>query len=369
MASPMQVQELVDHCLIFLDSPNLRACALVTRAWAANAQAHLFRRVSFRMPTAMTNEQRWYHLHSAPHLMRHVQYLEVVSESLPPAVFDAICRSPLLRPQHASIDLGGRALASLAATALQEFVSQPTLRRLKFRCNFADPALFLLIWARCSPAIRHLDLAATDLVAQASGTPALPLEPIPPHAKRTRLTTLAITASSHGVNDWLFHELSPFDCTSLKALSILGHPQLTGWVDTSFPPTIRNIEIFDFVAWGVPPVITLSAFPRLRILRLHLRGFPYALPVLATLSSSSAIQKIVLTLHYPLDDSLQDVDRRMCELPIDPLPVVELEIALDGRWWRSAKKRFFPLLDANSRIQRVDPPTDWLSDCIASLGG
>ncbi|KAJ6525908.1 hypothetical protein DFH09DRAFT_1416188 [Mycena vulgaris] len=147
-------QELVNHIIDFFhDTPtDLKACALVSRAFVYAAQSHIFKKLSIRnygppiSKTAATLLSRCQEtLHTSPHLVQHRLTLYPRPMSL--ETFSAICNFTLSLP---------------FAIALQRLFSPPTLRFVSLECLYGDPSTFMQIWDRCAPDLKHLGLRCSQ---------------------------------------------------------------------------------------------------------------------------------------------------------------------------------------------------------------
>ncbi|KAJ7662702.1 hypothetical protein DFH06DRAFT_357066 [Mycena polygramma] len=170
--NPLAVQELVDHCLTFVHAtPDLRACALVSRSWAHPAQSQLFRerRIVWR---SSQDDMRWMRfrrlLGTSPHLIPYIRYLAVAVPHTEVGMLSQICGFPFTHLASIYISIVGEISHYIASTLQKLFRGRSVLRRVKLRGQLRDPHNFMPIWVGTSqtvaPGVRTievLDLAAT----------------------------------------------------------------------------------------------------------------------------------------------------------------------------------------------------------------
>jgi hypothetical protein len=170
--------------------------------------------------------------HTSPHLVRHISRLDL-HPVLSPDTFTAICAFPFtnLRSAHVFAFL----MTPHSALALQQLLSQPTLRDITIGGHFADGAPFMQIWNRCSPSIQHLHL---DCRPTNNAT----FHPIPPRSSPLlHLESLRLRLyDNEGFRAWLNGPMCPFDFSRLKTLSIRGH---TG--NMSLTPCAHSLQVLD----------------------------------------------------------------------------------------------------------------------------
>ncbi|KAJ6572017.1 hypothetical protein B0H19DRAFT_674952 [Mycena capillaripes] len=245
--NPLSIQELVDHSIGFLYNSvsDLRACALVSRAWVDAAQSSIFRRISIMHFGNVPHPSVWTRLketlNTSPHLIRHIQQLTVIPDEISLDDFSALCNLPFTHLNRVFVFNYPHLSASIAES-IQQLLSLPTIRRVGILCTFDDPTTFLQIWDRCSPSIRHLEIYITE---QSIPT----VQPAAHHCSAPIvLESLRIT-SVEGLNGWLAHELCPFDFSILKVLSVDINTDLLRW--PLFRSAFSTIEALDFKAYDV----------------------------------------------------------------------------------------------------------------------
>ncbi|KAK6981617.1 hypothetical protein R3P38DRAFT_3113814 [Favolaschia claudopus] len=320
--SPLDIQELVDHCIDCLaGSPyDLLSCALVARAWVDGAQSHLLRRPhstnrhvehawdGSRIPEFYDTLVRY------PHLARHVDDLWVVASRA-----EKLCHLNFTRLKCLSV-----VSHDPLPEAFRHLLSLPTLHHLEFTTfNRLEPA-FPPPWKYCSTTIQHLTLFCVDL----SGlTHAFPIIPGIQHI-RLKSLWLDVDVGSETLNDLA---LFPFDVSAIQALGIT---------------TRISVPQVPFSTWTVQVLVLyltrgddndihnldLSSFPNLALLRICLRSSlpPSLLTTLATIVPSQRIDTIALSFRDVLNPATPtDLDLVLSSLPLSPPPSFELVRADD----------------------------------------
>ncbi|KAJ6459109.1 hypothetical protein C8R47DRAFT_1162358 [Mycena vitilis] len=180
--SPLDVPELLDHCLSFLQcsATALRACSLVSRLWAYPAQSRLFAGFSIvrrQYSASKSYEKQWAlfrrSLDASPRLILHIRHLEVELPAAEVATLSQICDFPFVNLVSVSLWVTGAAAISEAiATVIRRLLRHLTLRRLKLRGVFRAPQDFSRVWGssphQVAPAvagIEVLDISAAYLEA------------------------------------------------------------------------------------------------------------------------------------------------------------------------------------------------------------
>ncbi|KAJ6624237.1 hypothetical protein B0H10DRAFT_1943422 [Mycena sp. CBHHK59/15] len=223
--SPLDIQEVVDHCIDFLhDSvPDLRACALVHRSWVDAAQFHLFRHISFSNVVENQNVRcsRFLDIFGASprnaRIRGFVSRFEVRLRQLTHNNFVAI--SPLF-PRLRHIHISGTSkphVPPLDVSALRQLLSLPTVERVEiYYWSFANASEFLQIWEGCSRSIRHLSLGRIGISSDANHW--ITQQHSATHStRRIKLESLDIW-EAQPISSWLADGDCQFDFSHLKTL-------------------------------------------------------------------------------------------------------------------------------------------------------
>ncbi|KAJ7495535.1 hypothetical protein FB451DRAFT_1387558 [Mycena latifolia] len=286
-SNPLCLPELADQCLDFLpdSSPDLLACALVSRAWTGAAQRRLFETLSFSLKD---QEHMWDGMQEifriSPHLIPYVRRIDINADRISIETLSAVCNIPFTQLAHVAI-FHISVLSLPMALAFQRLLSLPALRYVSVNSIFTDPVMFFKIWDGCSASIRHLELSR-------SPPNYIPTEFYHPPDSPIRLESLRTTGESAA---WLTHAACPFDLSRLKLLSIFNHTEI-GWEALASANAQQTIEAFDFVALAPHP-FNLSSLPRLSFLRISVQypaQLPFVIRTLSTIPPANRIRKIVL---------------------------------------------------------------------------
>ncbi|KAJ6517612.1 hypothetical protein DFH09DRAFT_1195320 [Mycena vulgaris] len=367
--NPLTVQELVDHCIGFLYNsvPDLRACALVSRAWVDAAQSNIFRRISIMHFGNVPHPSIWMRLketlNTSPHLIRHIQQLTVVPDEISLADFSALCNLPFTHLDRVFV-FNYPHLSASTAGFIQKLLSLPTVRRVGILCTFDHPTRFLQIWDRCSPSIRHLELYITE-----GSTPIV--RPAAHHCSAPIvLESLRIT-SVEGLGGWLAHELCPFDFSTLKLLSVHTNTNLLCW--PIFRSALSTIEALDFKAYdGWTPCIDLSPFTNLVTLRMSMAGdaaLAVVLDTLSTVTPVNSIQTIIVTASR-LDAAIcAQLESKIISLPLHRSVLeVEMNLIIGDVHRNDNLAKYFPTLSAMNKLRQIDRD-GWTDNWFDTVAG
>ncbi|KAJ6533716.1 hypothetical protein B0H19DRAFT_1383655 [Mycena capillaripes] len=354
--TPFNVPELVDQCINFLGGSKcaLQACALVSRSWVYPAQTLLFR--EFRLTVRGSTTKVWARLRaslkSSPHLIRHVRSLDLELGETEIATLGQICNFQFTHLDRICVvHLGYLALQS--AQALQQLLGRPTLRRVELRCMFLDPAHFMQIWSDCSPSIRHVDMRCLSVRPHFSIVP-YPGTPI-------RLESLHM-GSEGSLDSRLLQESRLFDPSHLTTLSFDSKINVN-WQELT--PHVRTVKTLIFEATDPRAPLDLSLLPSLTVMRIYIPSARSRMLSLQTLHEtlsglppSSDIHKIVIVpeVAKPGSTICEQIDRILSTLPVDPLPMVELEMR---RKHYDSVVSYFPRLTSKNLLHRVDCLSEW----------
>ncbi|KAJ6566212.1 hypothetical protein B0H19DRAFT_1137201 [Mycena capillaripes] len=364
LPNPLIVPELIEHCISYLgDSPrDLQACAVVCRRWVHAAQSHLFRAptVTNEYKPIKTNEIRWGQFRDvlaiSPHLIRHIHSFHVEGLEAYSATLSQICHFPFTHLTSVFISISG-CLWEASLLAIEQLLSLPTLRRVKFGCVFGNWADFMQVWARCSPAIRHLELASGVRTAFPSSSPLMT-----PRTTPLALESLRIESEP---DELACCHTELFDPSHLKVLSV----GVSSWqkiiASKSFALALETITVLDIPEdfHNSPGTVDISAFPNLALLRIgttnwHLFG-TRPLQILTTISASNSVIRtitLVPTLGPLPSEICEQLDAELSNLPMPQLPMVELEVDASDF---DEMSPHFPCMAATNLLRRADSSHEW----------
>ncbi|KAF7367320.1 F-box domain-containing protein [Mycena sanguinolenta] len=354
-------QELVDECLSHLPSPSneLKACALVCRAWCYTAQRLIFSMVSVAWTT--NRYQRLEEtLHASPHLIQHIRSLTLHrSSAASPEIsaFEKICMFPFTHLENVYI-FHSSDVTLQSARAMRRLLSLPTLRLLDIQCTFEESPAFLAIWDGCSPSIRHLHLRCHKRWI------VNPLRPKQFSLPSVRIVpeSLKIDLSSN-IDEWLNHDQCPIDISRLAVLAIDTRTAVLSW--PRMVPSLQTIEALDLSSRG-NGVVDLSLLPNLLFLRIDSISWlsvQVALDTVATIPASSRIHEIILRIATPEapDAVCEQLDSEIGGLSFPYLSYVGLEMSIpDYNDWAS----HFPRLCSKDLLVRTSTGNDWFETQI-----
>ncbi|KAJ6525920.1 hypothetical protein DFH09DRAFT_1095478 [Mycena vulgaris] len=328
-------QELVNHIIDFLhDTPtDLKACALVSRAFVYEAQSHIFKELSIGNFGAMKSDidALWSRcqatMHASPHLVQHIHRFELYPRPMSTDTLSTICTFPFTHLKE--IRISPVILSHSIAIALQQLFGLPTLRFVRLHCSFNSPSTLIEIWDRCPPGLKHLELGCSHLSSQTSTEafhPTPPRRPAP-----IRLDSLRIMAPVMGLRDWMDHPLCPFDFSGLRVVSISDRIEVLRW--SKIIPALRTVEVLDFAVFGPDTRIDLSSCLDLAFLRISVNGYydwPMVLnTVLSTIAPSNHIRKIVISGVFTDGIAAEELDAGLSSLPMHHLPAFHFEMDPD----------------------------------------
>ncbi|KAK6996904.1 hypothetical protein R3P38DRAFT_3068371 [Favolaschia claudopus] len=318
--NPLEIQELLDHCIGFLagSTSALLACALVARSWAHTSQSHLFRSPSDTNPKFPRRGKLILGFHNAlctsDHLVREVLELSLEVGQLGSDTVDAICSIGFTHLVNLRLTMPWEEHL-LPGSALERLVNLPTLRRLSFTANLPLSKCTPLC-SHCSRTIRHFEFefyepAALPWEATLAATP-FPFQ----------LESLRIYV--YGENP---HEvLELFDFSQSKAVS-LDIGVYIPWESISLSQS--RIRILDLDVVEESDLLDLSQYSELQYLRLHFNDVmpPMVLPTLDSLRRCKNLLELVLSgpYHTLVEEHCLQIDAVLSSLPSPPLAAVEIE--------------------------------------------
>ncbi|KAJ6556514.1 hypothetical protein DFH09DRAFT_1164680 [Mycena vulgaris] len=327
-------QELVNHIINFLHDTrtDLKACALVSRAFVYAAQSHIFTELSISRYRATTSEidALWSRcqatLHASPHLVQHIHRFKLHPRQMSIDTLSAICTFPFTHLKEVCIR--DFTPSPPFAIALQQLFSLPSLRLVSLECWYNDPWTFMQIWDRCAPGLKHLELKCSQKSNKAFH-PTSHRWPTPIRLDSLRIRR--VMDRGIGMRDWMDHAFCPFDFSALRVLSISSFTEVLRW--SKLGPCLRTLEALDFTASTYDdPMIDLSTFPCLVVLRISIdRDFawPMVLDTLSTIAPSNHIRKIVICGVFADGIAAEELDSRLSSLPMHHSPTFHLEMDPD----------------------------------------
>ncbi|KAJ6463933.1 hypothetical protein C8R45DRAFT_1024641 [Mycena sanguinolenta] len=287
--------------------------------------------------------------------------------------FEKICNIPYTHLESVFI-LDGEITFTLKsftlryARALQRLLSLPTLCRVKLSATFPDPAAFLAVWDKCSPAIKHLELRCRNDMQD-------DLHPTVPHSSApVALRSLKLDMyNCDSVDEWLNHENCPFDLSQLAVLSVT-NPRaiLLGIRRSRMIPALQTIQALDLnigISFDEEAFIDLSLFSNLQFLRIslycQLHQIAIALQTLSTITVSSAICDIVISFWPTLIKAqaiCDQLDSKIAGLPLQHSWSVGLEMNIMNIDYYTWVASLFPRLQSRNLLYRSG--SDWFEMCI-----
>ncbi|KAJ7719028.1 hypothetical protein DFH07DRAFT_859731 [Mycena maculata] len=352
---PHLAQELTDHIIGFLrDSPSdWPACALVSRSWVYAAQAHIFRRMYFLSSDGATDERRWARFlefsTKSPGLIRHVRQIgiTIVGGRMSTETFLAICAFPFTRLDGVWLILMRPRPSEIPAA--QQLLSRSTLRRVRLVCS--EPSAFFQIWDRCSATVAHVNVYYSTYGTQSTER----FSPSQPVAAPIRLESLDLSTVGECLRDWLMHPFCPLDFSCLKTVSIGSDIDILQ--SHKFTSARQTIETLYLEPSPLSPILDLSSFPALQVLRMHPGGaWRWVYVTLSTITVSSRIRKIIINDY--LDITTHEVfDAQLSRLPISPI----IEFEMHPPYYTSMIS-CLPLLRSKNTLRCAEEDPEWFSN-------
>ncbi|KAJ7488358.1 hypothetical protein FB451DRAFT_1553763 [Mycena latifolia] len=345
------------YCIeVLCDShSDLRACALVSRAWLWAAQPRVFRKISIGSAKPPCNfRRRWDRfqtiLDSSPHLIGYIRRLDLHPLHLTAETLTAVCTFPFTRLRELSIfEFMSWPAAQIA---LQQLFSLSTLRRARIMCTFHHPSAVQQIFERCAPGLKHLELQCCQFLSSLS-PPSLHRSPTPIRLESFKITSVPSAMLADRplpLRDWLTHNFLPFDFSGLKILSIPTNAEIIQWPNLA--PVLRRIKVLDFIA-----DVRISTPTALRLVCIPGGTWAMAIDTLGTMTSSNRIRTIVLRGYFDIVSPTK-LDAILSELPIHSA-VVEFEMPKEQY---DALAPPFHQLNANNRLRRADVDPRWFEN-------
>ncbi|KAK7028725.1 hypothetical protein R3P38DRAFT_2937928, partial [Favolaschia claudopus] len=348
---PLEIPELLDHCIGFLAaiSPrDLVSASLVAHSWLDIAQPYLYRAPHVLCNICYNDDvltKFCTTLTISPHLVHYVRSLTLLEGNVSSAAMGRISNLGFRRLESLSLSIQNSRFFQKVTPLLM----LTSLRRIKLDLHPRFPFV-LHVLASLPPTIEHLDLQCArwdrraTLVAAPSSNPSLQLKSLS--------LTIASSDKQQGFEPCVMH---PLDISHLKGLALSNAPWIS-W-DTIPQQTKDVLRLLDFSGNLPPDGIDLSSFPNLVVLRTTLqRVVPNRLRrILNTICSSNRIHTIVSKLADPPRINSEDytpLDSILSSAPLyDSGCVIEFEALPGFEGSESKLRRCFPSLVSRSMVR------------------
>ncbi|KAJ7128683.1 hypothetical protein C8R44DRAFT_778503 [Mycena epipterygia] len=324
----LETHELCDHIIDFLhdSEEDLQSCALVSHAFTFPAQRHLFQEVSLVNPltpgTKAATRLREI-MDIAPHL-RHL--VRRASAAINVDILTQLTNMHLTHLNHLTLlNMSPGSVGIPALSVARDLLVIPSLHTLVIDAGFPSRAGLNLLFARCTPSLRSLDLRYVTFFSGSENAEPSVEEPGP----RTQITSLRLLRSSPEVSAWFLDPQCPIQTSRLQHVDFyeVASPALIRVLEA-----VPGIEVVRLRAHDVTAGISLASFPALTKLRLighpheieaALASFPRALDRLHTLILASGTLTPSLAFHV---DALKRIDARLAELHLPALARLEMSV-------------------------------------------
>ncbi|KAJ7510969.1 hypothetical protein B0H11DRAFT_1956784 [Mycena galericulata] len=352
--NPLNVPELVDICIEHLreSRTDVRSCALVCRGWVYSAQACIFEVAllwSSWWGSMDDYRRRWRQLlavlASGPHLIRHIQHLDLNLKALSQdELMGQIARVPFSRLAGVTV----RSWSMRAAPALTPLLALTTLRHVDLACEVSDATSFADMWDACSRSVRSI----TFRISQRSENALSPVfhEEVAPLALRA----LEVRDRTGFIPAWLKHDRCPLQFSGLRVLAVHHCPGILQW--SKIGPALPHLEALQF--WLRPHAgpVDLSVFPNLAFLALWIGKTegPQAVSTLSTISPSNCLRNVALCASLK-PGSCADMDSVLSLILLHPGCVVKLQPSPRGKDY----VRYFPQLSSRAMVHQEDWDLEW----------
>ncbi|KAK7002287.1 hypothetical protein R3P38DRAFT_3042246 [Favolaschia claudopus] len=369
--NPLEIPELLDHCIGFLVviSPrDLVSASLVAHTWLDITQPYLYRAPHVLCNICYTDDvliKFCTTLTVSAHLVHYVRSLTLLEGNVSSAAMGRISSLGFTRLESLSLSIQNSRFFQKVTPLLM----LASLHRIKLDLHPRFPFV-LHVLASLSPTIEHLDLQCARWDRR------VPLNAASPSTPSLQLKSFSLTIASSGDKQQSFEPsvLHPLDISHLKGLALSNAPWIS-W-DTIPQQTKDVLRLLDFSGNLPPHGIDLSSFPNLVVLRTTLqRVVPNRLRrMLTTICSSNRIHTIVFILADPLgidSEEYTQLDRILLTAPLyDSGCVVEFK-ALPGFEAERKLRRCFPSLVSRSMFRTVTRSSEmsriWREEIIDAL--
>ncbi|KAK7018165.1 hypothetical protein R3P38DRAFT_2715364 [Favolaschia claudopus] len=327
--NPLEVQELLDHCISFVSysTTDLVSCASVARSWAQPAQSNLFRSPVFDVSRAI---EKFYHaLEASPHLAAYVHELDLAFDHhgiLP--IFHALCGLHFPQLEILRLNFGKVFWHPDSPHRIRQMLrllASPRLRHVSLDVYWSGGASCAHMLSNCSPTIQHLYLYGGRWENESMTSDLLPNS-----FKSLHLHLADFDSEFPRANDQPAQSF-PFDSLNLEALAING--KSIPW-HTIFK---SNIQILSLENLQGSTDLNIALFPRLHMLLLDIDRWALldVLAMLRTIKSENIIRTVVVSIYTDQTDELVlnmwALDEALSSLPLTSLSAVEIEHIYWGR--------------------------------------
>ncbi|KAJ6531111.1 hypothetical protein B0H19DRAFT_1190464 [Mycena capillaripes] len=350
-SNPLDIQELIESCLDFLDDskPDFNACTLVCRAWVYAAQSRLFRNMTFWNSTTDQHLRisRLWEMSNSPHLLALVLRLEIHLHYLASDSFlGAINQFTRLK----EILISG-STPHTTTIAIRALLGLPTVQSVELYCTFPSMDAFVQIWDGCSESIQHLTLGIVHVNgpeydwASSSASHGRP---------KLKLKSFRVLLADF-ILPWVTIDACPFALSQLTTLCV-GQTQIALQIAPwstflSPPPTIRHLELRGN---AIHDPVDLARFPHPRHLTLEaygIRNMRTALSsTLVTIPPTSHIARLTFKCNWFWPDVFERLDDLLFGMPMPEL--TEVEVFAEARL-AAIIKQGLPELEARGLLSVV----------------
>ncbi|KAK6984932.1 hypothetical protein R3P38DRAFT_3102283 [Favolaschia claudopus] len=351
--NPVDIQELLDHCIDYLagSTQDLISCSLVARTWLNASHSSLFR--APQITNGQKAQQFCNALSANPTLIPLVREL-VVGPRLP-ELNDPLTigfNNNLTDIKFTHLHALSLDVRSELPYEIRKLIALPTLCYLTLATRGAPYGLFRSfdLWSECSPGVQHLDMRCEMGIEEPGfddDSPPSACEPIP-------LKSLALAYWRDDDSELSKTSLAPFDLSQIKALAIVQGDHIP-W--TLFSTTnVTVLALYDPIVVDNLAELDLSSFPNLTTLRLHFsNAIPPGIARMLSTIYSQHIQTISLIFGNDRTWRLStEFDTVLASLPLVSLPTVELEVNASTKEIYLA----FPLLRSKDKLRIHSPSYD-----------
>ncbi|KAJ7840152.1 hypothetical protein B0H13DRAFT_2101220 [Mycena leptocephala] len=323
---PLDIPELIEACLGFLNSSDLAACALVNRSWRYAAQPYFFRYITLGHTNRKFGEFLDILLIS-PHISSFIVRLTLLVSYLSPDYAATFVQFHFPNLHTLRILAWDQfELSRTVADGIQQLLSLPGLLSVTVMFMPDCPCLFQHIWARAN--IRHVCLSSLS-------SPSADAELWAPDPIRTAISLESLyLTNSMGVPRALTVGHTPIDLTNLKALyldstktEILRAPIFAA----TAAPSIQLLKV-DAGPGLVDGAIDLSAYSRLESFSLFRPTVRVVLDTLSTIPRENCVREIVIFKSDIFEEGRRQIKRHIATLPLFCLQTMEIRTGRPTDW-------------------------------------
>ncbi|KAJ7929042.1 hypothetical protein B0H13DRAFT_2310907 [Mycena leptocephala] len=213
-ATVFETAELCAYIIDFLhDCTDLKSCALVSHAFIYPAQLHLFYEIDLDIPSPAAVARLSKILDAAPHLCLHIRRL---CSSMDAVILAHISNLHLPRLNFLQLFSHLGANVGLPAFhAAQNLLALPSLRTFVMDVSPLDRAAIDVLFARCTPTLRTLDLRYVKIVPRPNVIRSSPPADV---RRRAQLKELRLLCTLDGA--WFTDPQCPLDLSQLQLVDV-----------------------------------------------------------------------------------------------------------------------------------------------------